>query len=149
MAVTTSIATSFKGELMKGTHNLDSGGNSLLMALQKVSPGRSYGAATANISTVQAATTDEVANGSGYTTNGTAVTNSGVSTTGTTGIADFGNVSWPAASFSTTACFLYNSTASGKMIAMWDFGGTQAPAGSTFTITMPASGAGTSLIRVA
>lgn len=149
MAVTTSIATSFKGELMQGTHNLDAAGNTLKMALQKVTPGRSYGAATANISTVQAATTDEVATGSGYTTNGATVTNSGVSTSGTTGIADFGNVSWTSATFSTTAGFFYNSTQSGKMIAMWDFGGTQTVAASTFTITMPGSGASTSLIRIA
>lgn len=149
MAVTTSIATSFKGELLKGTHNLDAGGNALKMALQKVTPGRSYDATTANISTVQAATSDEVASGGGYTTNGNAVTNSGVSTTGTTGIADFANVSWTSATFNTTACFLYNTTQAGKMIAMWDFGGTQSVSAATFTITMPGSGAGTSLIRIA
>lgn len=146
---TTAIATSFKGELLKGVHNLDAAGNALKMALQKVAPARTYDATTTNISALQTAVTDEVANGSGYVTGGAAVTNSGVSTAGTTGIADFGNVSWAAATFSATAAHFYNSTQAGKMIAMWDFGGTQTVTASTFLITMPGSGAGTSLIRVA
>ena len=147
MATTTAICTSFKGELLSGTHNLGSGGNSLKMALIKVSPAGTYGAASTNYSNITG-NSDEVS-GTGYTAGGAAMTNSGVSTSGTTGIADFANVSWTSATFSATAVMMYNTTASNKAIALWDFGGTQSVSASTFTITMPASGASTSLIRIA
>lgn len=144
---TTAICTSFKAEILKGTHNLHTGGNTLKMALIKVSPTGTYGAASTNYSNITG-NSDEVS-GTGYTATGATMTNSGVSTSGTTGIADFGNVSWSSATFSATAVMMYNSTASGAAIALWDFGGTQSVSASTFTITMPASGASTSLIRVA
>lgn len=144
---TTAICTSFKGELMKGTHNLDAAGNTLKMALIKVTPTGTYGAASTNYSNITG-NSDEVT-GTGYTATGASLTNSGVSTSGTTGIADFANVSWTTATFSATAVMLYNSTGSGKAIALWDFGGTQSVSASTFTITMPATGASTSLIRIA
>lgn len=144
---TTAICTSFKGELFGGTHNIGSGGNSLKAALIKVSPTGTYGAASTNYTNITG-NSDEVS-GTGYTATGAAVTNSGASTSGTTGIADFGNISWSSATFSTTAMMLYNTTSSGKSIALWDFGGTQSVSASTFTITMPASGAATSLIRIA
>jgi hypothetical protein len=144
---TTALCTSFKGELLKAGHNLDAAGNSLKMALIKVTPTGTYGAASTNYTNITG-NSDEVS-GTGYTATGAAVTNSGVSTSGTTGIADFGNVTWSTATFSATATMLYNTTASGKAIALWDFGGTQSVTASTFTITMPASGASTSLIRIA
>lgn len=144
---TTALCTSFKGELMKGQHNLDAAGNALKMALIKVSPTGTYGAASTAYANVTG-NSDEVS-GTGYTAGGAAMTNSGVSTTGTTGIADFGNVSWTSATFSATAVMMYNTTSSNKAIALWDFGGTQSVSASTFTITMPATGASTSLIRIA
>ena len=148
MATTTAICTSFKGEVLKATHNLDAGGNALKFALIKVAPAGTYGAGSTNYSNITG-NSDEVASGGGYTTGGAAMTNSGVSTSGTTGIADFGNLSWAAATFSTTAGMMYNTTQANRSIATWDFGGTQSVSGATFTITMPASGAGTSLIRIA
>jgi len=149
MTVTTSIAQSFKPELMRAVHNMDIGGDTLMMALQKVAPGRNYDQTTQNISVVQAAPSDELPAGGGYTVGGAPAVSAGVSLSGTTGIADFNNVSWAAATFSATAAFLYNQTKAGRMIAMWDFGGTQSISGATFVIAMPPSGAGTSLIRIA
>jgi len=149
MTVTTSIAQSFKPELMRAVHNMDLGGDTLMMALQKVAPGRNYDQTTQNISVVQAAPSDELPAGGGYTVGGAPAVSAGVSLSGTTGIADFNNVSWAAATFSATAAFLYNQSKAGRMIAMWDFGGTQSISGATFVIAMPPSGAGTSLIRIA
>ena len=149
MTVTTSIAQSFKPELMRAVHNMDIGGDTLMMALQKVAPGRNYDQTTQNISVVQAAPSDELPAGGGYTVGGAPAVSAGVSLSGTTGIADFNNVSWAAATFSATAAFLYNQSKAGRMIAMWDFGGTQSISGATFVIAMPPSGAGTSLIRIA
>lgn len=143
---TTAICTSYKGETLGGTHNLGSGGNALKAALIKVGPAGTYGAASTNYTNITG-NSDEVS-GTGYTATGSAVTNSGITTSGTTALADFGNISWTGASFSTTAFMLYNTTASGKSIALWDFGGTQTVAAATFTITMPSAGASTSAIRI-
>lgn len=147
MAITTAICTSFKSELLTGTHNLGSGGNTFKFALIKVTPTGTYGAASTNYSNITG-NTDEVT-GTGYSAGGAATTNSGVSTSGTTAIADFGNVSWTSASFSTTGTMMYNSTATNRAVALWDFGGTQTVTAQTFTLSMPASGASTSLIRIA
>jgi hypothetical protein len=149
MTVTTAIASTFKPELMRAIHNMDVGGDTLMMALQKVGPGRNYDQNTQNFSAVTAAPSDELAAGGGYTAGGAACVSAGVTLSGTTGIADFNNVSWASATFSATAAFLYNQTKAGRMIAMWDFGGTQSISGATFVIAMPPSGAGTSLIRIA
>lgn len=148
MAITSAILTSFKGELLKGTgHNLDAGGNALKMALIKSGMAGTYGATSTNYSNITG-NTDE-ASGTGYTAGGAAMSNSGVSTTGTTAIADFGNVSWAAVTISVAGCMMYNSTLANRGLAVWDFGGTQSVTAVTFTITMPASGSGTSLIRIA
>lgn len=145
MAITSAIMTSFKGELLKAGHNLDAAGDALKMALIKSGMAGTYGAASTNYSNL---TTDE-ASGTGYTAGGAAMSNSGVTTTGTTAIADFGNVSWAGVTVSAAGCMMYNSSKTNKGIAVWDFGGTQSVTAATFTITMPASGAATSLIRVA
>lgn len=148
MAITNAIMTSFKGELLKGTgHNLDAAGDALKMALIKGGMAGTYGAASTNYTNITG-NTDE-SSGTGYTAGGAAMSNSGVSTTGTTAIADFGNVSWAGATFSAAGCMMYNSTRGNRGLAVWDFGGTQSVTAATFTITMPASGAGTSLIRIA
>ena len=44
MAITTAMCTSFKGELLGGTHDLDT--HTLKIALIKASPSGTYGAAT-------------------------------------------------------------------------------------------------------
>lgn len=147
MATTTALCTSWKKELMQALHNMGSGGHTLKLALIKTAPAGTYGVATTNYSNLTG-NSDEVA-GAGYTAGGAAMSNTGVNSAGTTGIADFGAVSWSAATFSTTAALMYNFTSGGRSIALWDFGGTQTVAAATFTINMPASGAGTSLIRIA
>src|SRR6185312_1142570 len=148
MAITTAICTSFKTGLLKKLYNLDSGGDSFKFALIKHTPTGSYGAApTANANIT--GNSDEVT-GTGYTAGGNATTNTGVSASGTTAIDDFGNVSWTSASFSTDGAMMYDNTVAGKdSIALWDFGGIQTVTAQTFTLSMPASGAATSLIRIA
>lgn len=148
MAITTSVMTSFKSELLKGTgHNIDAAGDVLKMALIKPGMAGTYGAASTGYANITG-NADE-SSGTGYTAGGAAMSNSGVSTSGTTAIADFGNVSWAGATVSTAGCMMYNSTRANRGIAVWDFGGTQSVTAATFTITMPASGAATSLIRIA
>lgn len=56
------------------------------------------------------------------------------------------NPSWPAATFSTVYGWIHDETASSgtdatrPLVAIWDFGGAQSVTGTTFTLTVNASG---------
>lgn len=145
MAITTSICSSFKKELMQALHNLDSGGNAFKMALFIGTVAGTYGAGTTNYSNMGA---DELATGGGYTAGGTAMTMSGVTEPGTVARADAANVQWTAATFSTSGCLMYNTTNGNRAVAVWSFGGIQTVSSATFLIQTPAAGDSTSLLRI-
>jgi hypothetical protein len=155
MPFTTAMTTSFKVELATATHNFTtSTGNVFGVALGKVAAARTYDATTVNLAALQTATTDEVASGGGYTTNGflwTAAQNTTPTSTGTTAFWSWSvNPSWTSASFSTIGCLLYNNTAAGKnSVYVGDFAGTQTVTAGTLTLILPANAAGTSLLRIA
>ena len=141
---------SYKAELMQALHNHTiTTGNVFKCALLIASPVGTYGASTANYS---ALTTDEVANGSGYTTAGfawTAAQNiTPLNTAGQAYTSWSVNPSWTSATFSTSGALIYNSTASGKAVGVLSFGGTQTVTAGTFTITLPTNGAGTSVLQL-
>jgi len=145
MAITTAICTSFKQEVVDGTHDFTT--DTFKLALIIPSSAGTYGAATANYSEL---TVDEVANGSGYTTGG--VTLSGVQEVldGTTVIIDWTtNPSWTSASFSARGCLIYNSSKSDRAVAVYDFGADITATNGTFLITLPAPTAAAGLVRLA
>jgi hypothetical protein len=82
MAITTAMCTSFKSELLGGTHDLDT--DSIKLALIKASPTGTYGAATTNYSDVTG-NSDE-ATGTGYTAGGQVLDNVTITVDGTTAI---------------------------------------------------------------
>lgn len=141
MANTAAICTSFKGEVLTGTHNLNS--NSLKMALYVATA--SLGAATTVYSF-----TDEVS-GTNYTAGGAAVTNGTVATSGTTAYwTPAANVTWSTVTLATAfdAALLYNTTALNKAIAVFTFSSQTVTAGN-FTLTMPTNDSSNALIRLA
>lgn len=106
--------------------------------------------------------TDEVANGSGYTSGGFALTNVGPSLPGspsTTATISFSpNPSWTSATFSTTAAIIYNTSTrqgaaatplGGRSVAVYDFGGTQQVSNGTLTLVMPTNDGSNSILRIA
>jgi hypothetical protein len=147
---TTAMCTSFKSEVAQGLHNFTaSTGNAFKMALIKVGPAGTYGAASTNYSNITG-NSDEVASGGGYTTGGTALTNVTPTTSGTTAYWSFSpNPSWTSATFSTTACMIYNSTNSNRSVYTGDFGGTQTVSGGTFTVVMPTADSTNAILRIA
>lgn len=147
---TTAMCTSFKGEILKGVHDFTaSTGDTFKIALVKVGPAGTYGAATTNYSDLTG-NSDEVANGSGYATLGFPLTCVTPTTSGTTGYLDFSpDASWTSATFSTTGAIIYNSSKSNKAVCVLDFGGTQTVSAGTFTVIFPAAAAGTAIIRIA
>jgi hypothetical protein len=146
------MPTSFKLELATATHNFTiTTGNDFKCALVKTSPTGTYGAATTNYSNLTG-NSDEVANGSGYTTGGfdfTAANNITPQTSGTTAYWQWNvNPSWTSASFSTIGCIIYNASASNKAVYVGDFGGTQTVSSGTLTLVQPTNDSTHALLRI-
>jgi len=145
MAITTAMCTSFKSELLGGTHDLDT--HSIKLALIKATPTGTYNAATTNYSDVTG-NSDE-ASGTGYTAGGQVLDSVTISTDGTTAIIDIADEVFTSATISADGCIIYNTSASNAAIAVIDFGGTKTSTNGDFTIQFPAADASNAIIRIA
>jgi len=148
----TAMPTSFKVEILKGVHNFTaSTGNTFKLALGKATASvtGTYGAATTSYDTL-VSNSDELANGSGYTTGGNTLTSITPVADGTTAVCDFDNTTWSSATFTTSGGIIYNDTASGNpACAILSFGGDQQVSSGDFQIQFPAAAAATAIIRIA
>ncbi len=122
------------------------------IALFKTALAGTYGAATTNY-TDMTGNSDEVPNGTGYTTGGVAMTNVSPATSSTTAYVNFSpNPSWTSATFSTTGAMIYNSSRRGpiatRAVSVHDFSGTQSVSSGTFTAVMPTAAASTAILRI-
>jgi len=153
---TTAMSNTFKTDLLNGKHNF--AGTSPLtykMLLIKVGPSGTYDKTLQNVGTPGSGTpsvtnvgTDE-ASGTGYTTGGFTMAGVSVTLRTDTATVDWStNPNWTTATISAIASVLYES-ASGRVVAVFDFGGTVTSTAGTFTITLPAGGASTSVLRLA
>ena len=149
---TTAMPTSFKVEILKGVHNFTaSTGNTFKLALAKATASvtGTYGAATTSYDQL-VSNSDELANGSGYTTGGNTLTSITPVADGTTAVCDFDNTTWTSATFTTSGGIIYNDTASGNpACAVLSFGGDQQVSSGDFQIQFPAPAAATAIIRIA
>ena len=152
ISVTTAMPTSFKVEILKAVHNFTaSTGNTFKIALMKATASGSgtYGAATTSYSTLTG-NSDELPNGSGYTTGGNTLTSVTPVADGTTAVCDFDNTTWSAATFTTCGALIYNDSAAGDpACAVLSFGGDQQVSSGDFQIQFPAPAAATAIIRMA
>ena len=152
MAITSAVCTSFKVELLQGSHNFStSGGDTFKIALFTSS-------ATLSASTTAYASTNEITNtsGSAYSAGGAALTiaSSSPTSSGTTAWVDFDNVSWSSASFTANGCMIYNTTTgSGSgttdSVLIVAFGGDKTVSSGTFTIQFPTPDASDAILRIA
>ena len=145
MAITTAMCTSFKSELLGGTHDMDT--HTIKLALIKASMSGTYGAATTNYSDVTG-NSDE-ASGTNYTAGGQNLDSAAIAVSGTTAHVDFADEVFANVTTSAAGCILYNSSASNKAICVIDFGGTVSATAGDLTIEFPAAGASTAVIRIA
>ena len=142
MAITSTLTTSFKKELLEATHNFSaSGGNSFKLALYTSSA--SLGATTTAYSS------SNEASGTNYTATGAALTNIAPTSIGTTGFTDFSDLTFSNATVTARGCLIYNDTNSDKAVAAIDFGGDKTSTAGDFTIVFPAAAADTAIIRIA
>jgi len=145
MAITTAMCTSFKSELLGGTHDLDT--HSIKLALIKATPTGTYGTATTNYSDVTG-NSDE-ATGTGYTAGGQVLDSVTISTDGTTAIVDIADEVFTSSTISADGCIIYNASASNAAIAVIDFSGTKTSTNGDYTIQFPAADASNAIIRIA
>ena len=142
MAITSTLTTSFKVELLKGNHNFtNSSGDTMKLALYTSS-------ATLGATTTSFVTTGQ-ASGTGYSTGGSNLTNVTPTSTGTTAVTDFSDLTFGTASITARGCMIYNSSDSNKSVATIDFGGDKTSTAGDFTIVFPAKAASTAIIRIA
>ena len=150
MAITSAVCSSFKQELLQGSHNFSSsGGDTFKIAMFTSSA--SLGAATTDYSTSKEITNTS---GSSYSAGGSALTNTGVGLTSTTAFTDFSDVSWTSASFTANGCMIYNTTtASGsgttEAVCVIAFGGDKTVSSGTFTIQFPTNDSSSAILRLA
>ena len=142
MAITSTLTTSFKKELLEGKHNfLASGGNSFKLAL--------YTSSATLGATTTAFTTTGQASGTNYTSGGSALTNINPTSSGTTGFTDFADLTFGTATITARGCMIYNDTNADRSVATIDFGGDKTSTAGDFTIVFPAADASNAIIRIA
>ena len=140
------IPDSFKLELLSGTHNFASGGNTFKIALYVTTLGPPYTTA----STVYSTTNEVSSSGTGYAAGGQALDGQGVSVPGSnTATVDFDNEVFSTVTLTSLGAAIYNTDASNKLCLVIDFGGAKVATSGDFTIQFPADAATTAIIRVA
>ena len=150
MALSQTLATSFKVEILDGIHNFGTGVIRASTAADTFKIALYTATAALNATTTVYDTTDEVT-GAGYTAGGNTLVISQVPTstnTETVAWLNFQNSSWPSATFSANGALIYNSTQGNKAVAVLNFGSTKTTTNQTFTVTFPASSSSAAIIRI-
>jgi hypothetical protein len=138
------MCTSFKQELLTGTHDFTNGtGNTFKLALYDNNA--SFTAATTAYTA-----TDEVGDSGTYTAGGGTLTNVTPTTSGTTALTDFADLSFTSATITARGALIYNDTAAGDpTVVVLDFGSDKTSTSGTFTIVFPTADASNAIIRIA
>ena len=138
MAITQTLCTSFKVEVLNGVHNFSA--DTFKLALYTDS-------ATIGADTLIYTTNNEVV-GAGYTAGGNTLTVSTPVSSGTTAYVSFDNTSWASSTITARGALIYNSSQSNKAVAVLDFGADKTTSNSVFTITFPAASATSAIVRI-
>ena len=139
MAITQTLTTSFKLELLEAVHDFTSDVFKLAVYTS---------AANLGADTLVYTSSNEVTS-AGYTAGGQVLT--GTIVTAASGVAyvTFNNLTWSNVTFTARGALIYNSTKGNKSVAVYNFGTDQtAGALNVFNITMPNDTADEALIRI-
>ena len=123
------VPFSFKGELLSGTHNFATGGDSFKISLYTSNP---Y-----STSSTVALTTNEVSSAGSSNYSRKDLGSQAVVASTATSSVDFADVTWSSATFSAAFAAIYNSTDSDKLCVVLDFGGTKTATNGDFTVSFP------------
>ena len=137
------MCTSFKQELLTATHDFtNSTGSTFKLALYTNS-------ASLDASTTAYTATNEVS-GTGYSAGGGTLTNVTPTTSGTTALTDFADLTFSSATITARGALIYNDTATGDpSVVVLDFGADKTSTAGDFTIVFPTADASNAVIRIA
>jgi len=141
------MCTSFKQELLQAQHDFTaSTGHTFKLALYD------------NNASFTAATTDYTAtnevSGTGYSAGGGTLTNVTPTTSGTTALTDFDDLTFSSSTITARGALIYNTTAGGgsgttESVVVLDFGSDKSSSAGDFTIIFPTADASNAIIRIA
>jgi len=138
MAITQSVCSSFKQELLEGVQDMDN--DTFKMALYTSS-------ATLGATTTAYSVTNEVS-GTGYTAGGATITSPTVTLSGTTAFFDCADVTWTTATLTARGAVIYNSSKANRAVLVLDFGGDKTSTAGDFSVIMPTADASNALLRL-
>ena len=142
MAITQAVCTSFKQEILVEGHNFTGSSDTFKIALYTSS-------ATLSASTPAYSSSNEVSDSGSYSAGGGSLTSVTPTTSGTTAICDFADISFTSATITARGALIYNSTNSNKAVCVLDFGGDKTSTSGTFTIQFPTADASNAILRLA
>ena len=144
MAITQAVCTSFKQELLVGTHNFTATtGDTFKIALYTSS-------ASLDATTTAYSSSNEVSNSGTYSAGGGSLTNVTPTTSGTTALTDFADLTFTSATITARGALIYNDTASNDAsVVVLDFGSNKSSTSGDFQIVFPTPDASNAIIRIA
>ena len=150
MAISSALTNTFKEELLGGYHSLNASGDTPAGSAFKIA--LYTNSATLGTTTTAYSASNEIS-GTGYSSGGKALTNTGVAKSTVTSYTDFSDVSWTSASFTARGCLIYNSSSisgltSNAAVCSIDFGGDKTVSSGTFTIQFPTNDSSDAIIRL-
>jgi hypothetical protein len=140
------MCTSFKQQLLEGVHDFRaSGGDTFKLALYTNSA--SFTAATTAYTS-----TNEVGNSGSYSAGGGALTNVNPSSSGTTALTDFNDLTFTSATITARGALIYNTTPAhtytNPTVVVLDFGSDKTSTSGDFQIVFPTADASNAIIRI-
>ena len=137
------LCTSFKVELLVGTHNFTTGtGDTYKLAL--------YDNSAAFTAATTAYTVTNEVSGTGYSAGGGTLTNVTPTSSGTTAFIDFDDLTFSTATITARGALIYNSSAAGNpAVCILDFGADKTSTAGDFTIVFPTADASNAIVRIA
>jgi hypothetical protein len=143
MAITQALCTSFKQEILVAEHDFTlSTGHTFRAALYTSS-------ATLSAATTAYSATNETT-GTAYSAGGDALTNVTPTTSGTTALTDFVDLTWSSSTITARGALIYNDThASNAAVCVLDFGSDKSSSSGDFTIQFPTADSSDAIIRIA
>ena len=150
MAITQTMTTSFKVEILKGLHAF---GTSVIRAgttADSFKVALYTSSATLDATTTAYSSTNEVT-GTNYTAGGAAITIvTAPTSTSTTAWLDFTDTTWATSTITARGALIYNDTSSGDLsVGALDFGSDKTSTAGNFTIVWPAGDSTNAIIRIA
>jgi hypothetical protein len=149
MAITQSMTTSFKVEILNGIHAFGTTVTRGATTPDTFKIALYTSSATLDATTTVYSTTNEVATGGNYTAGGNTLTTVAPTSSGTTAFLDFNDTTWSSSTITANGALIYNSTQSNKAVAVLAFGSDKSSSGGNFTIQFPVADASNAILRIA